>query len=83
LSLLAVCAVKLAGFSLGYVYPESGMSLASILFRLSLPWALAVVVVVIEAALQKRWNPYWRRLFSAQAALACAFFAPLVAMRLL
>jgi CubicO group peptidase (beta-lactamase class C family) len=83
LSLLAVCAVKLAGFSLGYVYPESGMALASILFRLSLPWALAVVVVVIEAALQKRWNPYWRRLFSAQAALACAFFAPLVAMRLL
>jgi CubicO group peptidase (beta-lactamase class C family) len=83
LSLLAVSAVKLARFSLSYVYPANSMAMASMLFRLSLPWAVAVVAVAIEAIILKRWNQHWRRLFAAQAIVACAIFIPLSAMRVL
>ncbi len=83
LCILAVSATKLAGFSLDYVYPERAMALVGILFRLSLPWSFAVVAIVIEAAILKRWNPFWRGLFAAQCILACACFATLAAMGLL
>lgn len=75
IALFVWLAVELLQFADTLIYPQTTVTMIAQLYWVAAPWTLAVVVVVANAWLRRRWSAGWRVHYSLFAVAALGWLA--------